>query len=164
MTQDSEAPVAGEPAAGAAGPAVYVYGVVRAAEATNEPLPGGVAGHRSPVRLVAHDDLALVLSDVPPDWRAATRADVEAHEAVLSALIEHQTVIPMRFGMVLPSEQKAREALLARHHAQLGSPGLSARHRALAGSDDEQGGSAGARGRRPSPAPERRPPADAPVP
>ena len=98
---------------------VYVYGVVMAAAAAGGPLPRGVAGGESPVRLAARDDLAVVLGDVPPGWRAATRADVEGHEAVLSALVGRHTVVPMRFGMVMPSEAHAVDALLVRHGDEL---------------------------------------------
>jgi len=118
MTQRSGATATGSPVAGAATHAVYVYGVVRASAAPDA-FPDGVAGGESPVRLLEHGDLAVVASDVPVGWQAATRADVEAHEHVLSGLIEQWTVVPMRFGVVLDSEEAAREILLVQHEAEV---------------------------------------------
>jgi Gas vesicle synthesis protein GvpL/GvpF len=99
----SDQPAAGAPAAGGAGSAVYVYGVVA----------GGPAP--PPARTIEHGGLAAVVRDVPADWQAATRDDVAAHEQVLSALLERTTVVPMRFGVVLPSEDDVRTVLLDRH-------------------------------------------------
>lgn len=119
MTQRSGMSATGEPVAGAAAHAVYVYGVVRVDQAAPESFPAGVAGGEAPVRLVEQDGLAVVVSDVPSGWSAATRADVEAHERVLGALVQERTVVPMRFGMVLDSDDAAREVLLNRHRGQI---------------------------------------------
>src|SRR4051812_36609880 len=84
-----------------------------------EPLTG-VGSPPAPVRWVAEDRLAAAVSDVPPEWRTAGRADLEAHDRVLSALLG--TVVPMRFGVVLGDDELCEllrhadelEALLAR--------------------------------------------------
>jgi len=109
----------GDPVAGAAAHGVYVYGVIRRGDAALATFPAGVAGGAAPVRLVDHDGLAVVVNDVPVGWEAATRADVEAHERVLSSLVERQTVVPMRFGVVLTSDDHARELLLVRHRPEI---------------------------------------------
>lgn len=109
MIDQRETPAAGTPAAGGAGRAVYVYGVTA----------GGPAP--PPARTVEHTGLTAVVRDVPEDWQATTRADVEDHEKVLTALVEKTTVVPMRLGVVMPSEDDVRAILLERHGAQIRS-------------------------------------------
>jgi hypothetical protein len=92
---------------------VYVYGIVRrwphgSVEA------GGVAA-AAPIRMVAGEGACAVVSDVPAIWRDAGRSDVQAHDRVLHALMAHETVIPMRFGVVMASDAEVSERLLERH-------------------------------------------------
>ena len=103
MIEHRATPAAGMPAAGGAGQAVYVYGVT-----AGGPLP-------SPARAVEHGGLTAVVRDVPEGWQAGTRADVEEHERVLQALVEQTTVVPMRLGVVMPSDDDVRTVLLDRH-------------------------------------------------
>ena len=82
--------------------ALHVYGVVSAAA----PLPGVLRGRReAPVRLVVHNDLAAVVSAVDADARIR-RDDLLAHARVLESLIEGETVLPMRFGMIVESDEE----------------------------------------------------------
>jgi hypothetical protein len=89
--------------------AVYVYGVVRA---------NGAGSYPAPVRAVAGGELAAVVRDVPASWRAASRADLEAHDRVLNELAA-RTVVPMRFGTVMDGDDAVREQLLGRHASEL---------------------------------------------
>jgi hypothetical protein len=98
--------------------AVYVYGVVPCAPADAVGAPG-VGSRPAPVRAVAGAGAAAVVSDVPADWRAARRADVAAHDAVLAELLARGTVAPLRFGVVMDSDEDVRERLLARHAGEL---------------------------------------------
>jgi Gas vesicle synthesis protein GvpL/GvpF len=95
--------------------AVYVYGVVPGAPAAAIGARG-VGSTPAPVRAVAGTGAAAVVSDVPADWRAARREDVAAHDAVLAELLAHGTVLPLRFGVVMASDEDVRQRLLA-HHA-----------------------------------------------
>ena len=97
---------------------VYVYGVV----------PGGVADRwseitgldgKSAVRAVREGELVALVSDLPPEYTPGRREDLEAHRRVLSEAIERGTTIPMRFGIVMDSEDQVRERLLARHADKL---------------------------------------------
>ena len=103
MIDQRDTPAAGSSAAGGAGRAVYVYGVTAAG-----PAP-------PPARAIEHGGLTAVVRDVPEGWEAATRADLEDHERVLSALVERTTVVPMRLGVVMPSDDDVRAILLDRH-------------------------------------------------
>jgi hypothetical protein len=100
---------------------VYVYGVTQNAPAGAGGVGKGVGSEPAPVRVVESAGLAAVVSDVPASWRAAGRSDVEAHDRVLAQLIDARTVVPMRFGTVLDSDQHVRERLLDRYAGELAS-------------------------------------------
>jgi hypothetical protein len=112
------APAAGHRPTAGAERAVYVYGVIR------RTAPGGLTGsgvgsRPAPLRLVEGRTLSAVVSDVPPTWRAAGRADVERHDRVLAELMDRETVVPMRFGIVMASDDDVRDRLLERHAGTL---------------------------------------------
>jgi hypothetical protein len=96
--------------------AVYVYGVARGSVRGDLK---GVGPEPAPVRALEDGGLAALVSDVPAGWHAASRADVAAHDRVLSELMRDGSVIPMRFGIVLPSDAAVRERLLRRHAGEL---------------------------------------------
>ena len=97
---------------------IYVYAVGRRNGGGMGEQLTGVGSSPAPVRSVAVGDLAAVVSDVPADWRAAGRADLEAHDRVVSALLGH-AVVPLRFGVVMGDDDEVREVLLARHAGEL---------------------------------------------
>src|SRR5689334_18640543 len=92
---------------------VYLYGIVR------WPVPGGpkalgaaatgVGDPPGEVRPVRSGGLAALVSDVSAAEMSAQgvrgmRRDMKAHSAVLNALGAKTTVLPARFGVVLPDE------------------------------------------------------------
>jgi hypothetical protein len=98
---------------------VYVYGIARREPGVGVGATGVAAA--APVRIVG-DGFAAVVSDVPPGWSAAGRADLQAHDRVLSELMAHDdVVIPMRFGVVMASDEEVRERLLKRHADEFAS-------------------------------------------
>lgn len=90
--------------------ALYVYGVV-AARACRRIATRGVEAAR--VRTVEHGELAALVSDSGGDPLAAAR-EVRAHWRVLDEASESCTVLPVRFGTVMESEDALREQLLER--------------------------------------------------
>ena len=97
--------------------AIYVYGVVGEGSA-----PGvktvGVGSGDTPVRTLTQGQLAAVVSDVDPGFSRASRDDLARHTAILQEIAAAKTVIPLRFGTVLPDEEGV-EALLERHQGAL---------------------------------------------
>jgi Gas vesicle synthesis protein GvpL/GvpF len=89
--------------------AVYVYGVLAAADAASLTTTG-VEG--APVRAVESGDLAALVSDVAGGALAAAR-EVRAHWRVLEAASRQTTVLPVRFGTVMEDDDAVRERLLA---------------------------------------------------
>ena len=66
----------------------------------------------SPLRTVVESDLAAFVSDAPPGDVATTRDRLLTHARVLEELSAERTVLPMRFGVVAPSEHALRDDVL----------------------------------------------------
>lgn len=64
------------------------------------------------VRVLRHDDLAALVSSVPPEGCPATRPNAIAHLSVLQEAMRSCAVLPMRFGVVAPSAGAVRNLLL----------------------------------------------------
>jgi hypothetical protein len=96
--------------------AKYVYGVVRAGKGSWPKLEGI---HGEPVSPVHADRLAALTSDVPDEFLEAGREELLTHSRVLEQALEKGTVLPMRFGVVLPDERSVREELLVPHSEEL---------------------------------------------
>jgi Gas vesicle synthesis protein GvpL/GvpF len=94
----------------------YVYGVVRARRGSRQRLRGI---NDEPVRIVAHDGIGALASDVPDGALEAGRDELLAHSRVLEGALEKGVVLPMRFGMVMPGEEAIREELLGAHADEL---------------------------------------------
>jgi hypothetical protein len=91
--------------------AAFVYAVVPAAY--RPPELAGLGDPPAPVRTVAVEDVAAVVSDLPAEATPGTRSDLEAHARVLAAVVESGvTVIPVRFGLVFDGDAAVREHLL----------------------------------------------------
>jgi hypothetical protein len=99
---------------------VYVYGIIPAADAGQWPQTPGLGEPSSTVRTVVAGGLAALVSDLPPEHTPGRLEDIEAHRRVLSQAIERGTAIPMRFGIVMDSDEVVRQRLLARHATELG--------------------------------------------
>jgi len=95
---------------GAPSTATYVYGVVRASEAPKIDAAG--VGRQAPVRHVTEGDLTAIVSDVDAGFVEAGRADLERHMAILEQAAQSATVVPLRFGTVMPNDDAVTEDLL----------------------------------------------------
>jgi hypothetical protein len=88
---------------------IYVYGVV-SNDAAISPPSEGVAS--AATRLIESDGLAALVSSVPTERLRVRRSDLHAHLRALERVFEQTTVLPCRFGTVLPSEDDVRRHLL----------------------------------------------------
>jgi hypothetical protein len=95
--------------------AVYVYGVLSAGD-TDSISAAGVKGSR--VRPVAHSSIAALVSDLEGGALSAAR-EVRAHWSVLQEASAETTVVPVRFGTVLESDDAVRRQLLEPNAARL---------------------------------------------
>lgn len=87
---------------------VYVYGVLRSQEARALAASGVADAH---VRDIEHDGIAALVSTVEGNTLAAAR-EVRAHWRVLEEASSSATVLPVRFGTVLESDDAVRDTLL----------------------------------------------------
>jgi hypothetical protein len=84
-----------------------VYGVAATAP-RRETLGNGVGG--SAVEVIEHGGLAALTSPLTQD--SLTAKDVRAHWRVLERAFAEGTVLPVRFGTVMESEEAVRERML----------------------------------------------------
>jgi hypothetical protein len=95
---------------------LHVYGAVRA----GAPLPDPLAGRGGrPVRLVEHEGLAMLVSEV--DSTRVGRDDLLAHAHLLEAVAAETTVVPTRFGVLLEDEDTVRREFLVERRGNLES-------------------------------------------
>jgi len=87
----------------------YVYGVTSAA--TQASLGSGGVEDR-PVRKIERGPLAALVGDAPAGPIKATRRNLMAHSEVLQAAVAGGCVLPMRFGVVMPSDEAVSDELL----------------------------------------------------
>ena len=99
--------------------AVYVYGVVRGAEAVEITTEGVEGAGRA--RLLRHDGMAALVADVSPDQIPTTRRNLNAHTEVLAEGARQTTVLPMRFGVVFPDERRIVDEFLGPSGGELAS-------------------------------------------
>jgi hypothetical protein len=93
----------------------YVYGVVRGDRPT--PAVKGIAG--APLELVDSGEVAALTSVAPGEYLETGREDLLTHSRVLEATLEQGTVLPMRFGVVVPDDEALRGRLLDGHREEL---------------------------------------------
>jgi hypothetical protein len=97
-------------ARGGDGSAKYVYGVVPA-KMRGKPKGQGIGGNA--LRLVKSGELAAITSDVPDGPIEAGRDELLAHSQVLEKTLgTARAVLPMRFGVVMPSDDAVKAELL----------------------------------------------------
>lgn len=96
-------------------PGVLVYGVVAS---TTEVPDGAVGPDGSTLRQVRFNDLAAVVSGVPPDWRPG-REDLLQFSRVIDALAEQGPVVPVQFGSLLADDADVADQVLAPEEERL---------------------------------------------
>ncbi len=95
--------------------ATYVYGV----RARGQELPqvDGIGG--APVQEIASDGIAALVSDLDGRELVLGREEMTAHARVLEEALQHGTVLPMRFGVVMAGERAVASHLLTAHRDEL---------------------------------------------
>jgi hypothetical protein len=93
---------------------VYVYGVVGA----EAPATDGKGIDAQPLRVVAGDGVGAIVSDVS-EAPSFGRDALTAHSNALEAFLANETVLPMRFGVLMDSDGAVREQLLHPHRDEL---------------------------------------------
>jgi hypothetical protein len=97
--------------------ATYVYGVLRAGDPIAIDAAG--VGRNAPIRTVTRGALSAIVSDVDSGFVRATREDLERHMAVLQGAAASATVVPLRFGTVMPGDDVVGDDLLDARAAEI---------------------------------------------
>jgi hypothetical protein len=95
--------------------AEYVYGIVEASASA----PTGTGIHDAPLRLIAGETAAALVSDLANDELRFGREEAVTHARVLEDALARGTVLPMRFGVVIADPEEVRERILDGHAAEL---------------------------------------------
>lgn len=82
-----------------------------------------------PTRWVPCGDLAALVSDVPDEDVLPSRANLVAHLRVLETAAQATTVLPMRFGVVVPDDETLTADYLVDRREQLARALVRLRHR-----------------------------------
>jgi hypothetical protein len=90
--------------------AIYVYAVCAGSDDTSIDATG-VGGRDAPIRCLRSDGVAAIVSDVPVGPLTAA-SDLRAHWRVLEEAASQTTVLPVRFGTVMESEDAVRTEFL----------------------------------------------------
>ena len=94
---------------------LHVYGVI----AAGAKVPDDLAGRLDrPARRIEDDRLAVLVGEVDDDARVR-RSDLLAHAHLLEAVAAVTTVIPSRFGVMLPDEETLRREFLVQRRDHL---------------------------------------------
>src|SRR5947209_13385079 len=93
----------------------YVYGVHAAGE--DPPQISGIGG--APLHEVTADGVAALVSPLEDRELTLGREEMTIHARVLEEALQHGTVLPMRFGVVMDGEPAVRSALLEAHRDEL---------------------------------------------
>jgi len=81
---------------------LYVYCLIEGLAHLDQ-LPNGISN--APVRTLAIDDLAVLVSDVDSDTVPVTRENALAHAAVVRSVLDRTTPLPFRFATLVAEQQ-----------------------------------------------------------
>ena len=98
-------------------PATYVYGIVPVGAPLRLTKRG--VGEQGKLRIVQSGRTAAIVSTADSVPVSTTRANLMAHSDVLQEAVEATTVLPMRFGFVMPSDEAVHDDLLVAREAEL---------------------------------------------
>jgi hypothetical protein len=92
----------------------YLYGFVRSGDLPTQLGEGGVGPPPGTVECLAEGGVAALVTPVGPEPVAPRRANLLAHADVLNRAFEQATVLPLRFGFVMPDEAAVRNEIASR--------------------------------------------------
>jgi hypothetical protein len=93
----------------------YVYGV-------RKPSSGTISSHGiggAKLRQIESDGVAALVSELPNQELELGKEELTTHARVLEQALEHGTVLPMRFGVVLDSPDAVQARVLDAFHDEL---------------------------------------------
>jgi hypothetical protein len=95
--------------------AVYVYGIIPSDVELDEGIQG-IGDPPGDIRLIRHEELAALVSDVDVSRPLGRPDDLMGHEELLDSTSADVPVLPLRFGSVLADDEAVTSELLEAHH------------------------------------------------
>jgi hypothetical protein len=95
--------------------ASYIYGILPG-DVELTPETRGVGDPPGEIRLVRHDEIAALISDLHVNRPLGRPNDLLAHQQLLDDVAAEVPVLPLRFGAVMESPDAIIRELLAPHH------------------------------------------------
>jgi hypothetical protein len=92
----------------------YLYAYVRRDDLPAELGDGGVGSAPGRVECLAEGGVAALVTPLGAERVAPRRANLLAHADVLNRAFERATVLPLRFGFILPDEAAVRHEIASR--------------------------------------------------
>ncbi|MEV7969924.1 GvpL/GvpF family gas vesicle protein [Sphaerisporangium sp. NPDC088356] len=100
--------------------ASYIYGILPG-DVELTPEARGVGDPPGEIRLVRHEDIAALISDLRLNRPLGMPQDLVAHQSLLDDVAAEVPVLPLRFGAVMESPEAVVRELLAPHHDEFRS-------------------------------------------
>lgn len=96
----------------------YLYCIIRC-PAGRSFNTRGIGERGDSVGVITYKELAMVVSDSPIVEYDSSRRNMMAHTRVLEEVMQEFTILPVRFGIIAPSEEIVRTQLLQQRYDEL---------------------------------------------
>jgi hypothetical protein len=94
----------------------YLYCITKENGMSTYPIMGL---EEASVHTIPHEGLSCVVSDTGPEKKELTREAVLAHERVLEAVMQSETIVPIAFGHVVPKEEDIKTKMIELHKEKI---------------------------------------------
>ena len=97
----------------------YLYCIIRTEEPQVFDCEQALGDEGTGVYTINHKDLAVVVSDSESIWFDSSRRNMLLHTQVTEEVMKRFTLLPVRFGSVMPDEEAIRTELLDARYEEL---------------------------------------------
>lgn len=99
--------------------AKYLYCIIRSEVPHVFDCPQVLGDEGSDVYTVHHRDLAVVVSDSESIWFDSSRRNMLVHTEVTEVVMKDHTLLPVRFGSIMPDEETIKKDLLEARYNEI---------------------------------------------
>ena len=97
----------------------YLYCIIRTEEPQTFECEQALGDEGTGVYTINHKDLAVVVSDTESIWFDSSRRNMLLHTQVTEEVMKQFTLLPVRFGSVMPDEDTIKKELLEERYDEL---------------------------------------------
>lgn len=99
--------------------AKYLYCIIRSEKPQVFDCPQVLGDEGSEVYTIHFQDLAVVVSDSESIWFDSNRRNMLVHTEVTEVVMKEHTLLPVRFGSIMPDESAIKKDLLESRYSEL---------------------------------------------